>query len=120
VLAVVQQNQQVLARKKLDHALLARLARPRRNVERCREHLHQALGIVRRRQLAQPRTIRELGHDLSRDLHRESRLADTTDAGQRDETVLGQPLRDRVHLRVTPDETRDLHGQIPGQLVERP
>ena len=82
VLTVVEHEQQPLRREILEHRLLEAAARERLHPQARRERLPHRVRIGDRRELAQPRTIREVGDDLRRDLQREAGLADAADAGQ--------------------------------------
>ena len=82
---------------------------------------HTRLRIGDRRELAQPRTVRELADDLGRDLEREAGLADPTHPGQRHQRRLRRTrLRQRRDLRLAPDERRHLTRQVPRHGIERP
>ena len=120
VLAVVEHEEQLLALEEVDDALPARHARPGGDVERGGDHLHEALRVVGRRQLAQPGTVGKLGNNLGRDLHREPCLAHPADTGERHQVVLADQAADHRD-RVDPaDEARDLHREVSGPRVDRP
>ena len=73
--------------------------------------------VADRRQLDDPDPVRELAGQLGADLHCHARLADSADAGQRDESAFARPVGDLAHQFVAADERGDLPGQVPGQLL---
>ncbi len=78
VLAVVEHQQQPLRREIVEHRLVERPTRQRLHPQARRHGLPHRLRVGDRRELAQPRTVRELADDLRRDLERETGLADAT------------------------------------------
>ena len=120
VLAVVETHSSSRFAQALDDALLERRADALLHRERGRDDAEHRLGIAGRRELRQPRAVAELGQHVGRDLQREPRLADATDARQRHEPVLGDRLADTVQLCLAADERRELRRQVRRQGVERP
>ena len=74
--------------------------------------------VAHRRQLDQPHPIGELGDRVGGNLHRESRLADSADAGQGHQSRLPQRIGHRHELRVSPHERGALRGQIGHERIE--
>ena len=105
VLTVVEHQQQPLRREIVEHRLIERPTRQRLHPQARRQRLPHRLRIGDRRELAQPRTIRELADDFRRDLQREAGLADPAHPGQRHQRRPTDQLRERRDLRLTARRT---------------
>ena len=68
--------------------------------------------ILDRRQGHEVDAVRELIHDIGRDLQAQPSLAGAAGAGERQQPGSGQQLPGLPHLVVTADETRHLRGQV--------
>ncbi|HZQ57169.1 MAG TPA: hypothetical protein VFA84_04000 [Acidimicrobiales bacterium] len=119
VLAVVEDQQQPPFAEEVEESPLR--GRPRPLLEAKRRHdrfLHCVRGRDRR-QFDEPCAIREGRDNVGRQLHGHPCLPDAADAGQREDAGLFQRLGVLDELAFPPDETRRLHGQVPGVAVER-
>ena len=119
MLAVVEDQQQLLGAQELDDVLLERETLPRAGTERGHHDLRHRVRVAGRRQLAQPCAARRPRKHLGRDLNGEAGLADTTDADDGDEPDVAERVGDRVDLLLAADERRDLRGQVAREGVER-
>ena len=117
--AVVDDQQEPLRAQELDDALEERQPGPGRDTERHRDDVDQRVGLVGRRELAQPDTARVLRRELGSDLHRQPRLADATRAGEGDEPMVDEEVANLFHLVVAPDERRQLEREVGGERIER-
>ena len=72
-----------------------------------------------RRQLHEPHSAVEVGHQLGGDLHGQAGLADATHPDQGDQRVTSYQFGQVLHLGVTTHEARDLRRQVPGHAVDR-
>ena len=104
MLTVVEHQQQPLGGEIVEHRLVERPTRQRLHPQARRQRLPHRLRIGDRRELAQPRTVRELADDFRRNLERETGLADPAHPGQRHQRRPTDQLRQRRELRLAPDE----------------
>ena len=98
-------------------------APPRRRVhaQARGQRVPHRVGIAHRRELAQPRAVGELGHQLGGHLDREAGLADTADARQRHQRPVAQEARRRSRCRRRGRRTSSTcRGRLPGQRIQRP
>ena len=119
VLTVVEHEQQSSRRQMLEHHVLEAAASKGLQPQRCAERLPHRIRIRDRRELTQPRAVREVGDDLRRDVQRQARLADAADAGQGYQRRLPHQIGERADLGLAADERRDLTRQIAGQRIQR-
>ncbi len=75
-------------REEVEDALSPGHAGPVDGAERRGDDVDHRLGVVRRRELAEPRAVLQLRHQLGGHLEREARLADAADADDRHHPVL--------------------------------
>ena len=118
MLAVVEDQEQALGAEELDDAILDRGAGAVVDAERERDDLDHRLGVTRDRELAEPRAIRMVWHDLGRDLDRQAGLADAADTRQRHQARLLERAGDRRELVVTPHERIDLWWKVARERIE--
>ena len=116
VLAVVE-HQQHWARS---HELQQRLGDGHALLVRYREHGRDRVRIGQATELHQPRAAGVAGEHFGRDLHREARLADAADSGERHNARFLEGRHDRGELVVASDERGDLRGQVGWIGVESP
>ena len=90
----------------------------RRDAQHRREGSGHGARVADSGQLDDPDPVVELPGELGTDLDGQAGLADTTDAGQRDQTLGPHQLGDVVDLGVTPDKRADLAGQVAGEVVD--
>ncbi len=112
VLTVVQDEQDLPITERGDDAVGQRLPRTLRDRQGRGDEVADPGRVRQRTELAQPRAGGEPGQHLGRGLHRQPRLADTADAGQRDDPYLSERRRDLVDLVDTADERRELLRQV--------
>ena len=120
VLAVVEDDQHPPRPQRLDDAVLQRDPGTGPHAQRPGDHLEHRLGVVGRRQLTDPRAVREARDQVRRDLQRETRLPDATHPDQRHQPRRLQRLAQRRQLLAATHERRHLQRQIPGERVQRP
>jgi len=115
VLAVVEQQQQVLPAQVVGERGDRRLARHQLEPDRPDDLLHDEDGLAQGGELDQPRPVGVLARDLARDVQRQAGLAGAADADERDETVRAQQAADLGRLALPPDE----RGQVGRQVGRR-
>ena len=120
MLAVVEHQQEPLRGEIVEHGLVERPTRQRLHPQARRQRLPHRPWVGDRRELAQPRTIRELADHVRGDLQRQAGLADTAHPGQRHQRRVAHELRQRRDLGLAPDERRHLTRQVARQGVDRP
>ncbi len=106
LLAVVEDEQQTAAARVLGHRARERLARPAAHAERGGRRAHDALGVVRRREVHEPHAVREAAEHLASHLQREARLADAAGADQGHESRAGEHRLRPLDLGRAADERR--------------
>ncbi len=119
VLAIVEDEQELLRAEKVEQSLVEGLTHARLHPERGSDRLDDRLGLPDGRELAQPRAVAVARERFGRDLGRESRLADTTHAGQRDDPCIGERTHDVGQLTLASHEAGGLERQVARERVER-
>ena len=116
VLAVVEHQQQALRGEIVEHRLLEAPTRAAAAPAGVAASVsHTALRIGDRRELAQPRTVRELADDLRRDLQREAGLADPAHPGQRHQATTDGPAPASDAISASrPTNVVIWRGRLPG------
>lgn len=115
MLTIVEHEEAALRRQRTDHQLLLRQTRLRAQAQSCGDGLGHLIRIEYRRELAKPDPVAEPLHQLMGHAQRQARLADATDAGQRDDPSVGQQRADGFHLTVA---TEQLHFD-PRKIARR-
>ncbi|CAA9276920.1 MAG: hypothetical protein AVDCRST_MAG26-3112 [uncultured Chloroflexia bacterium] len=110
VLAVVQDQQELLVAQVVDQDVEERTPRLFAHAERGRHALHNQRRIQDGRQLDEPHAVDELLHELRGCFKREPRLAGTTGTGQGQEMCGAEQAFDLGKLSLASDERRELDG----------
>ncbi len=118
VLAVVDDEQHPPSGDRVGDGVDQRHVALRRDAQHRREGSRHGARVTDPGQLDDPDPVVELPGELGTDLDGQAGLADTTDAGQRDQTLRPHQLGDLVDLGVTPDERADLAGEVAGEVVD--
>ncbi len=119
MLAVVEDDQQLLVAQVRDEGLLQAPRRTRAHPEHVRHRTHDRAGIAYCGQLTEPRAIPEPGQHLARDLQRESGLADPAHPGEGDNTRSLECIGDPHQLEVAAHERTRLQRQVPRERIQR-
>ena len=90
----------------------------RRDPQHRREGRGHGARVTDSGQLDDPNPVVELLGELGTDLNRQAGLADTTDAGQRDQTLGPHQFGDIVDLGVTPDKGAGLAREVAGEVID--
>ena len=85
----------------------------------CAASLDDERRVAQRCQIQEPRAVRELGHQLGRDLQRQPRLAEAAHAEQRQQPRGGRCVLDLVELALAADERGGLQRQVVRDLPRR-
>ena len=118
VLAVVDDEQHPPPGDRVGDGVDQRHVALRRDAQHRRERRGHRARVADPGQLDDPDPVVELPRELGTDLDGQAGLADTTDAGQRDQTLRPHQLADLVDLGVAPDEGADLAGEVAGEAVD--
>ena len=119
MLAIVEQDQQILGAEELDDALLERRARTRLHTQRCHHDLVHRVNVSRRCELTEPRTVGKPRQHVGGHLDRQTRLSDAPCARDRHHPDVFQRGHDPFELRASANERGQLHRQVARVGVER-
>ena len=88
--------------------------------ERSSERADHSVRVDYRREVDEPNAVGEFSENFGRDMHGETRLADATDTGQRDDAVFVYTLHELRNLIVATDQLAHLNRQVRSERVDRP
>ena len=119
VLAVIEDQQQLLALEPLRNRLVDPAALLLAHAQRLGDDAGDQFRIADRREVDEPHAIGIAIEQLRADLHRQPRLANATRANQREQAVTVEQFFDLGDVVLAADEAGGLNRKIVGQRIER-